>query len=91
MNNIRKLISDAEACWGGDKLSPKMCHYIQTIIDNEGIYNNRNFCEFAKGYVFASIDLGKRINDLEEENRILKKNMPKSIMRRLKHQLKEEK
>lgn len=54
---IKKLCSDAEVVWGSYQNS--VCHEISDFIKNEGVYNNHNFYEFCKGYVFSK---------LEEEN-----------------------
>lgn len=67
---IRKEFFNAEVSWGS--YSSKVCHNIQKIQKDEGLYDNNNFYEFCKGYIFSKIEQQQKIEHLEKQNKILK-------------------
>jgi len=68
MSDIKELFNQSLKKW---KLYDNtVCHVIAVLIKKTD-FNNHNFYEFSKGFIFASINKQKEIAQLQEQVKVL--------------------
>lgn len=79
METFEELYQRAERKWR--LYDSSICHRISEVI-SESVFDNHNFYEFCKGFIFASLDnqekitaLNETIKDLEESKKTLFEDM----------------